>query len=157
MARVPTGSDSQAKPIRGYRQYEDRLPRKAQRRAYDGGRQVVAYSREHQVRIYRASAELREQGVRNSIGSVKKYWRNAIETDWRGQLVAKRSDPNVRVVNTLTTSGLREVYAQGSSNASTVAKHEAAVRALLEGDPSKMAAWKAEHGEKVWRGADGNW
>jgi len=116
---------------------------------------VIAYSRENRVRVYEAIADLRSKGVRTSIGSVRRYFPDAVETNWRGRLVATKSDPYLRVMKPLTAAGHREVYVLGSTNASIVGEHEEAVRALLAGDPSKMEDWKAEHGDKVFRGVDG--
>jgi hypothetical protein len=154
MPKVPRGKDSGSgfRPIRGNRQYES-LTRTG-RRAHGGAREVVSYSRENRVGIYQAIRDLRSKGARTSIGSVRKYWGNAVELDWRGRLVAKRTDPNLAVMKPLTTVGPREVYVVGSKNRSIVAEHEESVRALLSGDPSKMAVWKAEHGGKAFRGVD---
>ena len=153
MARLPTYSDKAPRPIRGFRQYEGL--KRPQRRALDGAREVIGYSRENKVHVSQAIKELRDKGVHTSMGSVRRYFGNAVEKDWRGRLVATRSDPNLRVMTPLTTNGQRAVYVRGSKGASIVAQHESAVRAYLNGDPSKLAEWRERYGDKTFRGVDG--
>ncbi len=139
--------------IRGIRQYEA-LGRR-ERRALDGARQVVAYDRDTGVGIYQSIRDLRSKGVHSSVGSVRRYFGSAIRTDWRGRIVAMDSDPNLRVMNVLTTAGMREVFVHGSKNASIVAAHESAIRSSLLGDQSKLRAWRDAHSDKSFRGTDG--
>ena len=143
-----------AGPIRGHRQYE--ALSKRERRALDGSRQVIAYERETGVGIYRAISDLRTKGVRTSVGSVKRYFGNALRTDWRGRLVATEADPNLRVMSVLTTDGMRDVFVPGSRAASMVAQHNSALRATRLGDEAPMRRWRDAHGERTFRGVDGS-
>src|SRR2546427_13095641 len=111
MASLPRGRDKPPGPIRGFRQYEGL--KRTQRKAHDGARQVIGYSRENLVGVYRAIRDLRTKGVRTSIGSVRRYFGNAIETDWRGRVVATRSDPNLRGMTAPTTTRQAEGYVRG--------------------------------------------
>jgi hypothetical protein len=142
-----------AGPIRGSGQYE-RLNRR-ERRALDGARQVIAYDRERGIGIYRAIRELRSKGVRTSIGSVRRYFGNAVTNDWRGRLSATERDPNLRVMRILTTEGMREIYVRGSQTASVIGAYESAVRSARLGDETALERWRSSHGARTFKGADG--
>jgi hypothetical protein len=140
------------RPIRGYRQYEALSRRK--RRALDGARQVIAYERDTGVGITRSITDLRKKGVRTSVGSVKRYFGNAVRIDWRGRLVAADSDPNLRVMRLLTTEGIRDVYVRGAKAASVVAEYDAALKAARLGDETALMRWRDQHGERIYQGID---
>ncbi len=140
-------------PIRRFRQYERLTPR--ERRAHYGAREVIAYARENDLSVYRAIEELRSKGVRTSIGSVKRYFGNALRTDWRGRVVTTETDPNLRVMRMLTTEGMRDVYVRGWRSASIVGQYDSALRAARLGDEVPLRSWRARHGERTFRGVDG--
>jgi hypothetical protein len=142
---------STAGPVRGYRQYE--ALNRRERRALDGARQVIAHERDTGVGISRSITDLRRKGVRTSIGSVKRYFGNALRIDWRGRLVATDSDPNLRVMRLLTTEGMRELYVPGG-RASVVAEYDSALKAARLGDETALIRWRDRHGELTFRGVD---
>lgn len=144
------------KPVRGPRQLDQLLRRRQSARAWDAGRQVIGYAREHRVTIRDALRDLKAKGVRTSRGSITKYWGDAITRDERGRTIATKADRYLRVVNALTTAGVRELVVVGSRNATIVAEHENAVRAyLFTGDPRKLHQWREKYGDKAFKERSG--
>lgn len=124
--------------------------------AYDRARQVIGHARTGNTTIATAIADLRSRGVGTTVATVRRYFGDAIERDYRGRLVASGSDRNIRIIKILATDGPTDVVARGWRPAQILAQHEAAVRAYLySGDDAALRRWEARYGDRRFRTPDG--